>query len=266
MNNDRDMMNQSGRNMPVTPGTDVYDASGDKIGTVQEYNPQANCIVVQKGIIFTKDLYIPLSAIDSRDSDGLYLNLTKDQLKDDRFANPPAYSTTDTATNTAYTAPAAGVTTDSDILNRSDQNRDVNVPVREEELTVDKTRRQVGEARIHKDTVEERESLNVPVHEERVTVDRVPVDKDLPADQMNAANLNDKDISIPVMGEDVVVEKQPRVKEELRIHKEPYTETEHVADTVRKERVRLEGVDDQGNPINPNDPNANLNRDTDKNP
>ena len=46
MNNDRDMMNQSGRNMPVTPGTDVYDASGDKIGTVQEYNPQANCIVV----------------------------------------------------------------------------------------------------------------------------------------------------------------------------------------------------------------------------
>jgi len=263
MNNDRDMMNQSDRNMPVTPGTDVYDASGDKVGSVQEYNPQANCIVVQKGIIFTKDLYIPLSAIDSRDSDGLYLNLTKDQLKDDRFASPPAYNA-GTADTTATTATGATGARDADILNRDE--RDVNVPVREEELTVDKERRKVGEARIHKDTVEEQQSINVPVTQERVTVDRVPVDKDLPPDQMNAANLNDKDISIPVMGEDVVVEKQPRVKEELRIHKEPYTETEHVDDTVRKERVRLEGVDDQGNPINPNDPNAKLNRDTDTNP
>lgn len=263
MNNDRDMMNQSGRNMPVTPGTDVYDASGDKIGTVQEYNPQANCIVVQKGIIFTKDLYIPLSAIDSRDSDGLYLNLTKDQLKDDRFANPPAYSAETTTTAPTMATGATGAR-DADILDRGE--RDVNVPVREEELTVDKERRKVGEARIHKDAVEEQQSVNVPVTQEKVTVDRVPVDKDLTPDQMDAANLNDRDISIPVMGEDVVVEKQPRVKEELRIHKEPYTETAHVDDTVRKERVRLEGMDDQGNPINPNDPNANRNPDADTNP
>lgn len=262
MNNDRDMMNQSGRNMPVTPGTDVYDSSGDKIGTVEEYNPQANCIVVQKGIIFTKDLYIPLTAIDSRDNDGLYLNLTKAQLKDDRYANPPAYSAETTTTATTMATGATGAR-DADILSRDE--RDVNVPVREEELTVDKQRGKVGEARIHKDTVEEQQSLNVPVTEERVTVDRVPVDKDLPADQANATNWQDKDVSIPVMGEDVIVEKQPRVKEELRIHKEPYTETEHVADTVRKERVQLEGVDDQGNPINPNDPNANLNRDEDTN-
>ena len=264
MRNDRDV-NQGDRNMPVTPGTDVYDATGDKLGTVQEYNPQANCIVVQKGIIFTKDLYIPLNAIDSRDSNGIYLNLTKDQLKGDRYASPPTYSATETAT-TATT----GMATDQDILNRPDQyqatDRDIDVPVREEELTVDKQRRKVGEARIRKDTVEEQQSLNVPVNEERVTVERVPVDKDLPADQANAADWQDRDMTIPVMGEDVVVEKQPRVKEELRIHKEPVTETEHVADTVRKERVRMEGVDDQGNPINPNNPKPNLNRDDDTNP
>jgi uncharacterized protein YrrD len=117
MDNDRDMMNQTGGNMPVTPGTDVYDASGDKIGTVQEYNPQANCVVVKKGMIFTKDLYIPLNAIDSRASDGLYLNLTKDQLKDDRYSNPPTYSGTATATST----------TDDDIVNRNaDWNPDLN--------------------------------------------------------------------------------------------------------------------------------------------
>jgi uncharacterized protein (TIGR02271 family) len=265
MNNDRDMMNQSGRNMPVTPGTNVYDATGDKIGTVEEYNPQADCIVVQKGIIFTKDLYIPLSAIDSRDSDGLYLNLTKDQLKDDRYANPPTYSET-----TGASAAATTTTTDDDILNRGARrdtttDRTMDVPVREEELTVDKQRRQVGEARIHKDTVEEQQSLNVPVNEERVTVERVPVDKDLPDEQANAADWQNRDVTVPVMGEDVTVEKRPRVKEEVRIHKEPVTETEHVADTVRKERVRVEGVDEHGNPVNPNDPNTGRNRDRDTN-
>ena len=118
MNNDRDrMMNQSGRNMPVTPGTDVYDANGDKVGTVQEFNPQANCIVVQKGMIFTKDLYIPINAIDGRDDKGVYLSLTKDDLKDDRFASPP-------------TSSGAGAMTDSDIV---DQN---NYPYRDEQGNV----------------------------------------------------------------------------------------------------------------------------------
>lgn len=270
MDNDRDMMtDQNGRNMPVMPGTDVYDANGDKVGTVQEFNPQANCIVVQKGLIFTKDLYIPMNAIDGRDDNGLYLNLTKDDLKDDRFASPPDYTAGTTTATTTGTTTGTTNARDADILNRGDQyretsgDRDMNVPVREEELTVDKERRQVGEARIHKNTVEEQQSLNVPVTQERVTVDRVPVDKDLPADQVNATNLNDKDITIPVMGEDVTVEKRPRVKEELHIHKEPYTETEHVADTVRKERVQVEGVDDQGNVLDRSD---NLNRDTDTNP
>ena len=117
MNDDRDrMMNQSGRNMPVMPGTDVFDANGDKVGSVQEFNPQANCIVVQKGFIFTKDVYIPLSAIDGRDDNGLYLNLTKDDLKDDRFASPPTYSGTSGAT-------------DSDIM-------DQNYPYRDEQGNV----------------------------------------------------------------------------------------------------------------------------------
>ena len=103
--------------MPVTPGTDVYDANGDKVGTVQEFNPQANCIVVQKGMIFTKDLYIPINAIDGRDDKGVYLSLTKDDLKDDRFSSPP-------------TSSGAGAMTDSDIV---DQNT---YPYRDEQGNV----------------------------------------------------------------------------------------------------------------------------------
>ncbi len=143
-------------------------------------------------------------------------------------------------------------TVGTDVAGRGDRfsrDQDVNVPVREEELTVDKQRGEVGRAAVHKDVVEEQQSVNIPVTHERVEIERVPVDKDLPDAGVSAQNWQDKDIVMSVMGEEVVTEKRPRVKEEIRIHKEPVTETRQVSDTVRKERVNVEGVDEQGEPL-----------------
>ena len=44
MYNDPNMMNQSGGNTSIAPGTDVYDVNGDKVGSVQQFLPQANCL------------------------------------------------------------------------------------------------------------------------------------------------------------------------------------------------------------------------------
>lgn len=93
MNPNRDMYNQSGSNMPIAPGTKVYDLNGDKIGSVLHFDAQANYLVVEKGVIFTRDLYIPVSAIDHTTTDGISLNLSKDDLKDDLYATPPTYGT-----------------------------------------------------------------------------------------------------------------------------------------------------------------------------
>jgi stress response protein YsnF len=49
-----------------------------------------------------------------------------------------------------------------------------------------------------------------------------------------------------VMGEQVYTEKRTNVRDELHLHKRPVTDTEQVFDTVRKERVNVEGVDEQG--------------------
>jgi uncharacterized protein (TIGR02271 family) len=46
------------------------------------------------------------------------------------------------------------------------------------------------------------------------------------------------------MGEDAVVQKRPVVKEEVRLRKDIVTEQEQVSDTVRKERVTVDGVED----------------------
>lgn len=263
MYDNRDTLNRDGGNLSITPGMNVYDANGDKVGSVQEFNPQANMMVVEKGFIFTKDLYIPTRAISNSSGNDLYLNVTKDDLKNDRYTTAPE----------GYTAGyASGTTTSrSDVVERGDQltgtrgqttgDKDIDVPVREEQLTVDKQRGQMGEAHIHKDTVEQQQSLNVPVTHEEVEIERRPVNKELTPDEVNAQSWQDKDIVMPVMGEEVVAEKRPVVKEELHIHKEPVTETEQVSDTVRKEQVRVEGLDDQGNTID-----RNANSDLDRNP
>ncbi len=87
-----DTLSQGGYNQSIAPGTDVYDVHGDKIGTVQRYDPQANVFVVEKGLIFKQDLYIPTRDIQATDAKGLRLDLSKDDLKSDRFTTPPAGS------------------------------------------------------------------------------------------------------------------------------------------------------------------------------
>ena len=88
MDSNRDMYNTSGQ-IPITVGTDVFDANGEKVGTVKQYNPQASYMVLEKGMLFKKDLYIPVSAIERTTTDGVRLSLFKDDLKADRFTAPP---------------------------------------------------------------------------------------------------------------------------------------------------------------------------------
>ena len=70
-------------------GMPVFDAQGEKVGAVGQLAAQGNCLVVEKGLIFTYNLYIPFSAVHARDGNGVYLNLTKEELKDDQWKNPP---------------------------------------------------------------------------------------------------------------------------------------------------------------------------------
>ncbi len=47
------------------------------------------------------------------------------------------------------------------------------------------------------------------------------------------------------MGEELVIGKRVVVTEEIRLHKEAVTEQRRVVETVRKERVTVEGLDEQ---------------------
>jgi hypothetical protein len=63
------------------PGAAVYDAEGEKLGTVSDRQDKEDFLVVHKGRLFGHDAYIPRAAIHQRDETGVHLRVRKDELK-----------------------------------------------------------------------------------------------------------------------------------------------------------------------------------------
>jgi uncharacterized protein (TIGR02271 family) len=77
----------------------------------------------------------------------------------------------------------------------------------------------------------------VPTRDEEVSVERVPVEEGRYA---TPSEIGEDEVVMPVTEEEVVVEKRPVVKEELRIRKDVVEDEEVVEEDVRKEEVDVE--------------------------
>jgi len=249
-------------------GTPVYDSVGDKLGTVSSQNVEGAYLVVKKGIFFPHDVYVPLQSIARNDADGIYLNMTKDQALNQDWQNPPqatagreTYGTTTGATTgAAATAQNVGqnirqdvgaATTNARTTGQTTNDNVIEAPVVEEELVAGKRAQETGRVRIHKEVIEEPRTINTTVRREQVRVENVPADQmTADANTLNENTFQDRDIEVPVMGEEVVVGKQARVTGEVRVSKTPVEEQRQFSDTVRREHVDVEGVDESGNPVN----------------
>lgn len=211
----------------IPEGTEVVAADGDKVGKVVD--AQGDFLVVEKGWLFPTDYYVPRNAIVSYDGDKAYLAVTKDQALNQTWdVVPDSYATEDRVIGAT---PAAGGTTPAAT------GETMRVPVHEEELTATTRPVERGTVRVSKDVVAEERTLDVPVTEERLVVNRRVVDRDAPA---GASAYKEDTIEIPLLSEEVDVAKRDRVVEEIEIGKERVQRTERVADTVRREEVRVD--------------------------
>ena len=116
---------------------------------------------------------------------------------------------------------------------------DVRVRRSEEEIRVQTREREAGEIRVRKRVRTERERLSVPKKRVEVTVERVPVEGAVRAGD-EAAQIGEEDIMVPVVEEEIVVEKRPVVKEEIRIRKDVVEEVEVVEEDIRREEVEID--------------------------
>jgi hypothetical protein len=62
------------------PGAPVYDSTGMKVGSVSSINLSNEYFTLEKGVLFTRDFYVPLSAVERTEPDAVYLNVDKDQM------------------------------------------------------------------------------------------------------------------------------------------------------------------------------------------
>jgi uncharacterized protein (TIGR02271 family) len=251
----------------IATGATVFDDAGEKVGTVAELNEPGSYLLVQKGWLFHKDFYVPFNAVTRVDElGGIYLNVNKQDLHQG-YDYPPAdnvdtgttiggatTTTGSTGVDTSSGTAAGGVDTGSarggsmaDATTTGVTGTDeMRIPVREEELVGGTRMEQEGTVHIHKDVVEEQQTINVPLQREQVTVDRVPLKGDVDPATLDETAFTKRVIDVPLMDEQPVVGKRLEGVEEIRVNKDTVVDNQPVSDTVRKERVTVEGADDSG--------------------
>jgi len=99
---------------------------------------------------------------------------------------------------------------------------------------------EAGEAVVRKTVETEHVRQPVTRRREEVEIERRPVERGMAA---GASDIAEGEIRVPIMEEEVVVEKRPVVKEEIVVKKRAIEETQNVEAELRKERI---DVDESG--------------------
>jgi uncharacterized protein (TIGR02271 family) len=265
--------------VPLIAGTDVtpeeryadyevYDQHGQRIGPISDLfvddRDEPEYVGVEPGTITDRSVLVPaevitiddglrrmvvsrpITVVETAPSLGYDEEVTPDFERRVRlhYALPIAG---EAESKTVPIVPAEPVETGSvEAVSGVTEREDDEVRVRrsEEEILVGRREREAGAMRIRKRVRTETEHLEVPKKRVEVTVDRVPVEEAQAGEEGITATpqIEEEEIVVPVVEEEIVIEKRPVVKEEIRIRKRVVEEVEVVDEDVRKEEVE---IDDQ---------------------
>jgi uncharacterized protein (TIGR02271 family) len=218
----------------IEVGWTVYTADNQRLGSVREVNLPEGYLMVQKGRVFTQDLYLPLEAIAHARNGAVHLLYDQAQIDardwDSAPTMPLGVSEAGERDEPTVVVPAGEERT------VEEQGSALSLPVHEEELVAGTRTIEVGTIGVHRDTVEEPDRANVAVRHDEVRVERVPMDAAYEGDDAFRETV----IEIPLMSQRLIVGKAARVVEEVRVYKRAVVDEEQVSDTVRKERVHVE--------------------------
>jgi uncharacterized protein (TIGR02271 family) len=245
---------------------EVYDQHGERIGPISDLfvdeRGEPEYVGVEPGTITNRSVLVPAEVITIDDqlrrmvvSRPMTVVETAPSLGYDEEVTPDFerrirlhYAlpiTRDAESGSTGVVPAEPVETESaePVLGASDREDDeVRVQRSEEEILVGRREREAGAMRVRKRVRTERERLEVPKKHVEVTVERVPVEGSASIGEEITATpqIGEEEIVVPVVEEEIVVEKRPVVKEEIRIRKQVVEDVEVVEEDVRKEEVEIE--------------------------
>jgi len=116
------------------------------------------------------------------------------------------------------------------------------IPVIQEEIVVDKYIVEKGKVRVSKTVSEHEEIIDEPLFHEKVQVEHVPVNKVI--DASPSVRQEGDTLIIPVVEEQVFVQKRLVLVEELRVRKEVVETHQPQKITLLKEQVEIKRIAD----------------------
>ncbi len=196
-------------------------------GEVQEVGQ--HYVLTQKGRISKDKFYIPKYLVQGYDGNTLWFDASQDQLEEWKRDSPPDYNEYMQYKKSEEEVP-------SDVETR--------IPLIEERLNVSK-RTSTSEATITKKPVTETKTIEVPVTHEELKVERRPATSERSSTTSERPVQSETEVKVPVNKEEVQVTKEPHVKEEVVVKKEPVTDTKTISDTITREEVDISGSKEQ---------------------
>jgi len=257
-------------------GYDVVDRNGNNIGTLDciwaDHTGEPAFVGVRTGWFLGKTHVVPAESVEvSEQGQRLRLPYSAEKVK-----SAPAYDadidvteaqerevysyyglsnrtgnmmgrsssaldrTDETATTSDYTGRTAGIgagTSAAETGRRATREgqEEATLKLSEEQLRIGKREVEAGGIRLRK--VVRTEIVNQPVElrREDVIIERVPA-----AGATTGGSFEEQEVYIPLRREEAVVEKEVRVREEVRARKESQTDTQQVTEQVRREDVDIE--------------------------
>jgi uncharacterized protein (TIGR02271 family) len=243
-------------------GQDVYDQSGEKIGSAAEVylddeTGQPEWVTVRTGLFGTRESFVPIRGADLTD-DGVRVSVSKDRVKDapkidtDGHLSPQEeqelYRYYGLGNGTAQ-ATTTQTTTGTDTDTRAAVGHDTSGPTTDDAMTLSEERldvgtrsEEVGRARLRKYVVTENVTTTVPVSHEEVRIEREPITDANVGNALDGPAISEEEHEVVLHAERPVVEKEAVPVERVRLDKETVVENETVSEGLRKEEIEVDGI------------------------
>src|ERR671919_1749545 len=230
-------------------GYEVYDRNGEKIGKVDDLfvdeNDQPEYLGVKMGFLGLEGTSLIPWELTRVNGEGhrIEVSVEKAQVKEGPSFNDDEHITPQYENEVRSHYGVGGSSQESaELADRGaygdyyGDEDELRVQRIEEELRAGTREREAGAMRVRKRVRTDREQISVPTRHEEVSVERVPVE----GREASEAEIGEDEVVMPVTEEEVVVEKRPVVKEEIRVRKDVVEGEEVVEEDVRKEEVDVE--------------------------
>lgn len=231
-------------------GATVVDTTGQKVGSVHEVyldndTDQPEWALVHTGLFGTSSTFVPLAEA-TVEGDTIRVPYPKDQIKDapNLDAGGELSQSSEAELYAYYGLAYSESRSDSGLPEGAGGIRQAAqgaaMTRSEEQLVVDTESVEGGRVRLRKWVEVEQVETQVATRRETARIEHEPVNE-----PVTGAVMEEQEIEVTLRREEPVIEKRAVAKERINLVKDVVTEHEQVTAEVRKERIDVEGVDEQ---------------------